>query len=213
MGSGIILPPAQSFGIGTPKLLTNADTLSNISAPGLYAWGNTDQSPSDIPFSGGRMIVLGRGDSDFSQIALRPDTGSLVIRRIYTAGGGVLPWRWIAPPMELDTEYLLAEKYRGKDVYCKCMANGTNNSTSIAAGGTGTAEYAKGLSAAGSIVRGDAFCDINGTVHAHLPYKDASADIAVRMYYYYNATWRARLSIDSSVAITNVYGCLWYTKN
>lgn len=215
MATGKILPAAQAFGIGTPKLLSSADTLSAVSAPGLYAWGNADVSPADIPFTGGRMIVVGRGDSDFSQIVIKPDSGSLLIRRIYTSGGGVLGWRWIDPPMEAGTEYLLAEQYRGKDVYCKCMIFGANNDGSIAANTTSTKEFVTGLTNPGHIVRGYAYGDLNDSNHIHLPFKDSSNhEVNVRMYYYKGGgTWRARLAIDTNSELTNVYGCLWYTKD
>ena len=207
MATGTILPPAQAFGIGTPKQLTNSDTLSSISEPGLYVWAQDGTSPSDIPFTYGRMIVIGRGATEFTQYYFNYDTGAMCSRR--WNNGSWETMRWTSPPMVAGTEYLLSEQYLGNDVYCKTITD------SVTADVDKTFIFASGRASRGLILRHNVFGQLSSTNWIQTPFVDTNNTITSRAFCTGSGTptlWSLRIVVSSNKDLSNVNATLWYTK-
>ena len=109
-----------------------------------------------------------------------------------------------------STEYLTNEKFFGSPVYAKIISLGA-----LTANTPLTREFFTLGSAVvnpGKIVRWTAFATATSNVITYAPYDDGSTQFTARAYWYKSTYWRCRLTILSNIDMTDVYGCVWYTK-
>ena len=113
-----------------------------------------------------------------------------------------------------STEYLTNEKFFGSPVYAKIISLGA-----LTANTPLTREFFTLGSAVvnpGKIVRWTAFATAQANVVVYAPYDDEAQNnrviLTARAYWYKSTYWRCRLTLKSSVDMTDAYGCVWYTK-
>lgn len=114
------------------------------------------------------------------------------------------------PTLEtVGTEYLTNEKFLGKPVYAKIISFGslTANTDSVKEFRT----LGSTVVNPGHVVRWTAWATASATVVAYAPYDDGTAVLTGRALWYKATYWRCRLVLKSNVAMTDAYGCVWYT--
>lgn len=96
--------------------------LNDATKSGFYCWTNT---AANTPFGYGSLLVLNRGGSKVTQIAIDPfmsGYGQIAVRHCTVVSSNTwTAWEFINPPMNIGTEYRTTERYKGKVVYTKLV--------------------------------------------------------------------------------------------
>lgn len=184
------------FGLGgTGAEVADLDDATNN---GWYWWTS---GAVNVPFEYGSMIVLKRG-SRTTQLAFDPfmvGHGGIVVR--HNNGTSWLEWQWLNPPMNVGSEYLLAERHQNKPVYTKLIALGAlpNNSSKNVDIGVNKE----------MIVRAEIMIG-NGTNLMQLPYFMADGTLVAK--HLFNAT-NVQITTTRDYSGYNGHVQIWYTKN
>ncbi len=178
---------------GMTRQIANGEYLASYNSTGFYSWG---ENCPDMPFDGGSMIAVKRGDAYVHQLAFRDSSYNteIVIRKNTDGNWG--EWEWVNPPMLPDVEYRTTERYMGKPVYTKLISCGelVNNKT-VAVCVIGNEKIIRGVAA------------IEG--RGNMPFKFAGAS-----QYDCYATFDNAIYLYSSGGYDGyqVYAQVWYYK-
>lgn len=123
----------DGYGLGgVGKLLTSADNIDTLKTNGWYYWRTSSLPQGTLPTSVMQYCTQIRVTNDGATTCVQEAFGitdgnttrNCLVRRILYGSSRIYNWQWVNPPFVQGTVYETVEKYDGKVVYKKKLADG-----------------------------------------------------------------------------------------
>ena len=155
---GIALSGKAPGGYGLGGSAIEVNDLNTATNCGWYIFHNKTENR---PFDYGVALTFNRFGTRWTQIAVNPfmsGCGEICVRS--HSGTEALPWEYINPPMQLNTEYRTTERWGGKSVYVKRISFG-------ALPASGSSNVSTGISGAKLVSLTGTFFDSGGNAEPY----------------------------------------------
>lgn len=123
----------DGYGLGgVGKLLTSADNIDTLKTNGWYYWRTSSLPQGTLPTSVMQYCTQIRVTNDGATTCVQEAFGitdgnttrNCLVRRILYGSSRIYNWQWVNPPFVQGMVYETVEKYDGKVVYKKKLADG-----------------------------------------------------------------------------------------
>lgn len=123
----------DGYGLGgVGKLLTSNDNIDTLKTNGWYYWRTSSLPQGTLPTSVMQYCTQIRVTNDGATTCVQEAFGitdgdttrNCLVRRVLYGSSRIYNWQWVNPPFVQGTVYETVEKYNGKVVYKKKLADG-----------------------------------------------------------------------------------------